>query len=105
MFPSFYNQLIFLIKKICGTKTGSQSASLFVTFSSAQTSPTVSNCTFTGNSAGKGGGVYAMVGTEFPTQTPNNAPTFTDCVFSNNSATNRGGGVANDVATHPTFIR
>ncbi len=36
LFPSFYNQLIFLIKKICGTKTGSQSASLFVTFSSAQ---------------------------------------------------------------------
>jgi len=36
LFLSFYNQLIFLIKKICGTKTGSQSASLFVTFSSAQ---------------------------------------------------------------------
>jgi hypothetical protein len=70
-----------------------------------QTSPTVSNCTFSGNSASKGGGVYVMVGTEFPTQTPNAAPTFTDCIFSDNTAGMRGGGVANDVASHPTFIR
>jgi len=69
-----------------------------------RTNPTVSNCTFTGNSAGKGGAVYVMVATEYPTQTPNDAPTFTDCVFSDNSASSRGGGVSNDVATHPTFI-
>ncbi len=36
LFRSFYNRLIFKLKKIGGTKTGSQLATLFVTFSSAQ---------------------------------------------------------------------
>ncbi|MCP4344108.1 MAG: right-handed parallel beta-helix repeat-containing protein, partial [Desulfobacterales bacterium] len=67
--------------------------------------PTVANSIFTGNTAGKAGGVYVMVATEFPSGSPNPAPTFTDCTFSNNSASARGGGQMNDVASHPTFIR
>jgi len=68
-------------------------------------SPTVANSIFTGNTAGKAGGVYVMVATEFPSTSANPAPTFTDCTFSNNSASGRGGGQMNDLGTHPTFIR
>ncbi|RLC02135.1 MAG: hypothetical protein DRI57_30355, partial [Deltaproteobacteria bacterium] len=39
LFRSFCNWLIFKLKKIGGTKTGSQLATLFVTFSSAQPEP------------------------------------------------------------------
>ena len=39
LFRSFCNRLIFKLKKIGGTKTGSQLATLFVTFSSAQYLP------------------------------------------------------------------
>ncbi len=48
-------------------------------------SPTVTNCTFSGNSATNAGGMY------------NNAssPTVTDCTFDGNTATNAGGGMYN----------
>jgi len=39
LFRSFYNWLIFKLKKIDGIKTGSELASLSVTFSSAQCKP------------------------------------------------------------------
>ncbi len=65
--------------------------------------PRVENCIITNNSASKGGGVYAMVATTFPSQAPNPAPSFINCTFSNNTASARGGGISNDVATHPTF--
>jgi predicted outer membrane repeat protein len=46
-------------------------------------SPTVSNCTFSGNTAGdKGGGMINGY---------NSSPTISDCVFSGNTATNGGG--------------
>ncbi len=41
LFRSFYNWLIFKLKKIGGIKTGSELASLSVTFSSAQVKPIV----------------------------------------------------------------
>jgi len=39
LFRSFCNRLIFKLKKIGGTKTGSQLATLSATFSSAQAQP------------------------------------------------------------------
>jgi len=47
-------------------------------------SPTVINCTFSGNLAIQGGGMYN-----------NGNPTVTNCTFSNNSATDDGGGMFN----------
>ena len=45
LFRSFYNWLIFKLKKIDGIKTGSELASLSVTFSSAQfATPSVTFC-------------------------------------------------------------
>jgi len=52
-----------------------------------ESNPTLSNCTFSGNSAAKdGGGMY---------NEDNSNPTLTDCTFSGNSATIRGGGMYN----------
>jgi len=48
-------------------------------------SPTVTGCTFIGNSAGHGGGISNY----------NSSPTVTDCTFSNNSANWGGGGMVN----------
>ena len=55
-------------------------------------SPTVTNCSFSGNSAALGGGMF------------NNGsnPTVTNCTFSGNSATNQGGGMANGFESNPT---
>ncbi|MHC4622959.1 MAG: right-handed parallel beta-helix repeat-containing protein, partial [Planctomycetota bacterium] len=50
-----------------------------------QSSPTVTNCTFTGNLAISGGGMYNN----------NSNPTVTNCIFSGNSATGRAGGMYN----------
>jgi hypothetical protein len=50
-----------------------------------KSSPTVTNCTFSGNSAAYGGGMYNV---------DNNSPKVEDCIFTNNSA-NRGGGMHN----------
>jgi len=63
----------------------------------SNSSPTVSNCTFSGNSAsilpsiGEGGGMYNV----------NSSPTVTNCIFSENDATGLGGGMYN-VNSSPT---
>jgi predicted outer membrane repeat protein len=48
-------------------------------------SPTVTNCTFSGNSATSGGGMCCQ----------NSNPTITNCTFSGNSASANGGGMYN----------
>ncbi|MCK5175603.1 MAG: right-handed parallel beta-helix repeat-containing protein, partial [Planctomycetes bacterium] len=55
------------------------------------TNPTT-NCTFSGNSASDGGGMYNY----------ENSPTVSNCTFSGNSAENEGGGVSN-LESNPTF--
>ncbi|SOE20263.1 Right handed beta helix region [Spirosomataceae bacterium TFI 002] len=50
----------------------------------ASSSPTLTNCVFTGNSANNGGGMYNS----------SSSPTLTNCVFTGNSA-NSGGGMRN----------
>ena len=62
-------------------------------------SPTVANCIFTGNTAGKGGGMYCV---------NESSPVVTHCTFSGNGVigswqNGRGGGVACDLLSHPTF--
>ena len=82
-------------------------------------SPTLVNCTFTGNSADvNGGGIYIQAGS--PTMTNctfdhntaiyggaiyNNMgnPTLLNCDFSMNTASKEGGGVFNDNASNATF--
>ena len=51
----------------------------------SDSSPTVTNCTFTSNLAGWGGGMY----------NGHSSPTVTDCTFYSNSAINGGGGMYN----------
>jgi len=59
------------------------------------TSPTVTNCSFSGNTASiNGGGMWS--GT-------NSNPTVRNCLFSANSAT-EGGGMANYASSHPSVI-
>lgn len=69
-------------------------------------SPTVRNCIFENNQAGKGGAVYNMTSTSFPPRPDANskAPVFINCIFRKNSARGRGAGVANDLGTSPTFL-
>ncbi|MFC1861256.1 S8 family serine peptidase [Chloroflexota bacterium] len=56
-------------------------------------SPAVTNCTFSGNSATyNGGGMYNY----------NSSPTVTNCTFSGNSATYYGGGMYNHSSSSPT---
>jgi autotransporter family porin len=71
-----------------------------------QAAPTVRNCSFIGNEARKGGGVYNMVTKVFPPPrgVDRPMPTFINCVFENNVADGRGGGVANDLGTNPVFL-
>jgi len=53
-------------------------------FNEDSSSPTITNCTFSGNSAkNDGGGVFNNF---------NSSPTITNCTFSGNSAENGGGG-------------
>ncbi|MHC4421013.1 MAG: right-handed parallel beta-helix repeat-containing protein [Planctomycetota bacterium] len=61
-------------------------------FNDANSSPTVSNCTFRGNTASSGGGMYILSG----------SPTVTDCTFSGNTVSNAGGGMFNSGGTDPT---
>ncbi len=57
-------------------------------------SPTVTNCSFSGNSGGgSGGGMYNQA----------SSPTVTDCSFSGNSASSSGGGMSNANASNPTL--
>ena len=55
-------------------------------------SPTVTNCTFSGNSAGDGGGMYNY---------DNSSPTVTGCTFTGNTVTSNGGGMSN-IQSSPT---
>ena len=55
-------------------------------------SPTLTNCTFTGNSAFDGGGMY----------NDSSSPNLTDCTFTENSAENEGGGMYN-ISSSPTL--
>jgi predicted outer membrane repeat protein len=56
-------------------------------------SPTVTNCTFSGNTAGSGGGMYNTGG----------SPTVTNCTFSGNTTYRGiGGGMYNGKGTSPT---
>ena len=70
-----------------------------------QCAPTIRNCTFCDNYAGKGGAVYNMVSHSFPPRRDKTlpAPLFIDCRFLNNHARGRGGAVANDLGTSPAF--
>jgi uncharacterized repeat protein (TIGR01451 family) len=54
-------------------------------------SPTVSNCTFSGNTAVIGGGMFNL-----------DPPTVIHCTFSGNTATVNGGGMNNDELSLPT---
>ena len=56
-------------------------------------SPTVTNCTFSGNSAERGGGMHNI---------NNSSPTVTNCTFSGNSASGQGGGMYNYNNSSPT---
>jgi len=57
--------------------------------------PTLTNCTFSGNSAGYGGGgMY---------NDSNSTPTLTNCMFNGNSAGYGGGGMCNDSNSSPTL--
>ena len=57
-------------------------------------SPTLANCTFTGNSAKYyGGGMY----------NDDSSPTVTNCIFSGNSADENGGGMYNSYSSSPTL--
>jgi parallel beta-helix repeat protein len=54
--------------------------------------PTVTGCNFSGNTAGQiGGGMYNY----------QSSPTVTNCIFSSNDAANGGGGVINNVSSSP----
>ena len=66
--------------------------------------PNISNCIITENSSIKGGGIYIVTATEFPTTGSEPQPEITNCTFSNNSAVARGGGAACDVGSEPKFI-
>ncbi|MHC4127703.1 MAG: right-handed parallel beta-helix repeat-containing protein [Planctomycetota bacterium] len=61
-------------------------------FNDASSSPTVSHCTFSGNTASSGGGMYIRSG----------SPTVTDCTFRLNTVSNAGGGMFNSGGTDPT---
>jgi ribonuclease BN (tRNA processing enzyme) len=86
---------------LSGANTGSGAG--MVNF---QVAPTVRNCIFENNKAGKGGAAYNMTSTDFPPRPGGNAktPVFINCVFRNNSAHGRGGGVSNDLGTAPVFL-
>jgi hypothetical protein len=67
--------------------------------------PTVVNCIFSDNAAGKGGGMYNMCARRpGPGGSAREAPTLINCIFSGNYAGGRGGGMSNDLSTHPTLV-
>ncbi len=56
--------------------------------------PTVTNCTFTGNSGKVGAGMHNR----------GSSPTVTNCMFSGNSASLRGGGMGNDLSSSSSTV-
>ncbi len=75
---------------ITGGNTGGGGGGMYI----ANSSPTVTNCTFSGNSAfGFGGGMY---------NSSASSPTVTNCTFDGNTAGNFGGGMYNSSASSPT---
>ena len=52
-------------------------------YNTGDSSPTLTDCTFTGNTASLGGGMY---------NSSSSSPTLTDCVFTNNSSYGFHGG-------------
>jgi len=61
----------------------------------SEASPTLANCTFTGNSAGRNGGGMSNYASA--------SPTLTNCTFTRNSAA-FGGGMTNQLSASPTLI-
>jgi len=59
-----------------------------------KSSPTLTNCTFSGNSGGSGGGGMYNV---------DSSPMLADCAFSGNSTTGSGGGMYND-SSNPALL-
>ena len=72
--------------------TGNSAGSGGGMYNNNNSSPTVTDCNFTGNSAGSGGGMYNY---------ENSSPTVTDCTFNANQAAGKGGGMYND-SSSPT---
>ena len=62
-------------------------------FNGQDASPTVTNCSFSGNSAGAGGGMCNDVA----------SPTITNCSFSGNNSAGTGGGMFNLFGSFPTL--
>jgi len=56
-------------------------------------SPAITNCTISGNTASGGGGIYC----------DRSSPTITNCTISGNSASNYGGGIACVVSSSPAI--
>ena len=56
-------------------------------------SPTLTNCTFSLNTASGGGGIYNA----------SSSPILTNCVFSGNSASSYGGGIFNTASSSPSL--
>ncbi|MCC5943028.1 MAG: T9SS type A sorting domain-containing protein [Balneolaceae bacterium] len=83
-------------------------------------SPTLSNVTFSGNSASSGGGMFNNSGSPIFTNVTfrsntassgggmcnfaSSSPTLTNVIFSGNSADSQGGGMYNDFNSSPTLI-
>lgn len=65
-----------------------------------KSAPTIQNCIISNNSAGKGGGMYIMSATEFPSMNIDKA-SVKNCTFINNNAMMRGGGLAIDLGSEP----
>jgi hypothetical protein len=66
--------------------------------------PTLVNCAFTGNYAGSGGGIYNNSNMSAPwTISEKSHPTLVSCTFDNNYALKNGGGMYNS-ASNPTLI-
>ncbi|MFI5378410.1 MAG: beta strand repeat-containing protein, partial [Tepidisphaerales bacterium] len=63
-------------------------------YSTAYSSPTLTNCTFSGNSSSWGAGAY---------NTAYSSPTFTNCTFSGNSVSSCGGGMYDIASSSPTL--
>ncbi len=65
-----------------------------------KSAPTIQNCIISENSAGKGGGMYIMSATTFPSNNIEKA-SIKNCTLINNHASMRGGGLSIDVGSEP----